>query len=88
MEQEVSKVINSYFSKHSVGSAKEIFNKTGRKFPHNAICHVLEELVEQGVLDMRVAPGTKHIRAHYEFVLINKKESPIKRFFRSIFGIK
>lgn len=83
-EDDVSSVVAAYFKNHVTGTAREIYNKTGRKFSHSSICDVLDELREAGDLDMRVAPATKFMRAHYIFVRVNKKESLFERFFKFI----
>lgn len=87
--EDVSSTISAYFKRHLTGTAKEIYNKTGRKFSHSSICNVLDEMKEAGDLDMRVAPATKYRRACYVFIRVNKKESLQERFcnfFKSLFN--
>ena len=86
-----SGIIRAYFTRHASGTAKEIYNRTGRTLSHSAICDALDALKSEGYLEMRVAPATRYHRACYVFFKINKKESLIQRFFsffKSLFNYR
>lgn len=85
--EEIKKVICDYFKNHTTGTAKEIYNKTGRIYSHSSICNELDKLQQTGKLIRRIVPATKYKRAHYVFVRINKKEPLIKRLFKFFFNI-
>lgn len=90
-DENVSSIVREYFTRHSSGTIKEIYNKTGRILSHSAICDALDALKSEGHLGMRLAPATKYRRACYVFFKINKKESLIQRFFsffKSLFNYR
>lgn len=90
-DENASGIVRAYFTRHASGTAKEIYNRTGRILSHSAICDALDTLKSEGQLEMRVAPATKYRRACYVFFKINKKESLIQRFFnffKSLFGYR